>query len=61
MSIAYRVEQPEGTVVWTGTSELADYSAVPAEYSDNTLVTATAHIFENDLLISSVSPYVKGA
>ena len=60
MSVTYRVEQPEGTVVWTGTSELADYSTVPVEYSDNTLVTATTHIFENDVLISVVYPYVEG-
>jgi hypothetical protein len=55
MSIAYRVEQPEGTVVWTGTSELADYLTVPAEYT-NLDVTAVTYIFENDALISVVYP-----
>ena len=60
MSVIYRVEQPEGTVVWTGTSELADYSAVPAEYT-TTAVTAATHIFENDVLISVVYPYVEWA
>jgi hypothetical protein len=62
MSAIYRVEQPEGTVVWTDTTDdYVGYHHYPAEFTDNTLVSSTTYVYLDDVLISVVPPYTPGA
>jgi hypothetical protein len=59
MFVSYRVEQPEGNVIWSDmTAEYQGFEHVPVEHRDNRRVSSTAFIFINDELVSVVTPYV---